>query len=314
MSTEIGARDSTDVVLSAGHYRTSISPIGCSPRELTYNSRPLIATFPAGSQPPLNSGAVLGPWPNRVADGVFNFRGQELHLNINEPSRNNAIHGFTSGQRWVVVEHLDNRAVLTLNDGSHQGWPWPLRYTATWNLDASSGLSVTLEVENNGTAAAPLAIGFHPYLNPHGHKLDECVLVADIDTYLPLDSSRNLPCGPLTSVKTLELDHGVEAFRTGVHMDGVFFDHCFGPTKDSIEVQLVHLESGDRVVLRSQAPCRWLQIFSADPAYDCGYPGIGRVLAVEPMTVPPDALRSGIDLKVIEPGEKLECGYSISVA
>ncbi|MCY4668781.1 MAG: aldose epimerase, partial [Rhodococcus sp.] len=47
----------------------------------------------------------------------------------------------------------------------------------------------------------------------------------------------------------------------------------------------------------------WIQAFIADPANDKGYPDRGRALALEPMTCPPDAFNSGIDLLVLHPGQ-----------
>jgi aldose 1-epimerase len=46
-----------------------------------------------------------------------------------------------------------------------------------------------------------------------------------------------------------------------------------------------------------------VQVFTADPANDQAYPDRGRALAIEPMTCPPDALNSEIDLIVLDPGQ-----------
>lgn len=56
----------------------------------------------------------------------------------------------------------------------------------------------------------------------------------------------------------------------------------------------------------------WYQVFTADPARREGYPGVGRAVAVEPMTVPPNALRSGVDVRVLEPGEAAEYRFGVS--
>ena len=44
---------------------------------------------------PFRSGIpILFPWPGRIADGRFTYRGREIKLPINDPSHNCAIHGL----------------------------------------------------------------------------------------------------------------------------------------------------------------------------------------------------------------------------
>lgn len=301
-----------DVRLNAGSYSAAISSYGSSLRELTYNDKPLVVGFAADEYPPMSSGNILCPWPNRIADGTFIHSGRLYRLDITEPERANAIHGFVRESRWDIVEQTDNSATLILRDGSHIGWPWFMNYTVRWRLDAECGLSCTLDVVNADADTAPLAIGFHPYITAHGHPLDDCVLYADVDSYLPLEPQRNLPAGPVTPIDALGL---TQTLHDGLLMRNVFFDHCFGPLKKdngTTAVRLEFPETGDTVVLRSTAPCRWLQIFTADPARRAGYPGVGRALAVEPMTAPPNAFRSGLDLINLRPQESITATYSIA--
>ena len=44
---------------------------------------------------------------------------------------------------------------------------------------------------------------------------------------------------------------------------------------------------------------RWVQVFTPDE-----FPGSGQAIAIEPMTCPPDALNSGVDLITLAPGEE----------
>jgi aldose 1-epimerase len=43
---------------------------------------------------------------------------------------------------------------------------------------------------------------------------------------------------------------------------------------------------------------KWVQVFTPGE-----FPGRGRAVAIEPMTCPPDALNSGVDLITLAPGE-----------
>jgi aldose 1-epimerase len=53
-----------------------------------------------------------------------------------------------------------------------------------------------------------------------------------------------------------------------------------------------------------------VQLFTGDPLPDVNR----RALAVEPMTCPPNAFRSGVDVIRLEPGERFSGTWGISVA
>ena len=63
-------------------------------------------------------------------------------------------------------------------------------------------------------------------------------------------------------------------------------------------VELRELRSGDRLTLWVDESYRYLMIFTGDPLPDVNR----RAIAVEPMTCPPNAFRSGTDLITLEPG------------
>ena len=58
----------------------------------------------------------------------------------------------------------------------------------------------------------------------------------------------------------------------------------------------------------SSAACPWVQVHTADKP---GLPVHRIGLAVEPMTCPPDAFNSGVDLDVLDPGESLVASWHI---
>ncbi|HEY3513340.1 MAG TPA: aldose epimerase, partial [Kribbella sp.] len=59
-----------------------------------------------------------------------------------------------------------------------------------------------------------------------------------------------------------------------------------------------------RSVLTSDT--KWMQLFTGEP--------VGRTaLAVEPMTCPPDAFRTGQDLIVLQPGDSHTTTFQVSV-
>lgn len=298
--------------ISAGEYRASISTFGGGLRSLEYSGKPLVVSYPEGAYPPLSSGIILAPWPNRTADGVFAHDGVLHRLDITEPARATAIHGFVGQMAWHVADKAEDFVALELSTGLRQGWPWPLRMRVTWSLDAKEGLRASFDVRNEADASCPFGLGWHPYLSALGTPLDDCVLHLPVGTNLPLDSVRNLPAGPEFPARRVLPD-----VEVGQRMAGVWLDHCFGEISAQeetlAEARLLNPD-GEGVRLWVGEGFDWFQVFTADPARREGYPGVGRALAVEPMTCPPDALRSGRDLIRLNAGEErsFECGISLA--
>ena len=53
----------------------------------------------------------------------------------------------------------------------------------------------------------------------------------------------------------------------------------------------------------------YVMVFTGDPLPDVNR----RSIAVEPMTCPPNAFRTGVDVIRLEPGEELESAFGISL-
>lgn len=329
------------IELVAGEYRASIGVIGAAPAGLTWHGRDLLQPLPAsgpadpaasdpfsdtaaGSDtPPLSSGIILAPWPNRLADGHFTFHGRSHRLAITEPERNTAIHGLVDSQEWSVARRTVDTVVLTTTVRPAPGWPWPLSLTATWRLADEAhpirpGLSLILDVHNDAPIECPLGVGWHPYLVAAGARLDDSQLLFDGEFTLELDPVRNLPTGVRLPVDApfLQVDGGTHAeparTSTGAMarpLAGQWLDHCFRLAPQAPEngpfVSLATLlgPDGNGVELWGDRSFGWLQIFTADPDHGQGFPGVGRAIAVEPMTCPPNALASGEDVIRVAPGQ-----------
>src|SRR5699024_12035888 len=79
-----------------------ISPSGASLRSLTVDARPVVVSVGAFD------GAVLVPWPNRIAEGRFVFDGSVHRLPITEPERATALHGLVDDSDWTVLEKSES--------------------------------------------------------------------------------------------------------------------------------------------------------------------------------------------------------------
>ena len=304
-------------MLHAGDYRAAINTFGAGPRELTWHMRPLINTYDAGDPPPLSAGITLAPWPNRTADGTFGHCGETFHLPINETERNNAIHGIAGEREWTVVESTDTVAELELEIDDPVQWPWPVWLRIRYELTADQGLKADVTARTNDPeATVPFGWGQHTYLCAQGAELNECTVDCTAAAYLPLDPRRKLPCGPKQSFSSpMHSSTAPVPPLCEQPMDGVWLDYAYTDLETEDDGDIHHYlwdSNGRGVELRTSANCGWAQIYTADPGHNEGYPGAGRALAIEPMSCPPDALRSGTDLAYVTADRPFEASWSIS--
>ena len=114
--------------IRADGYAAQIAAFGGGVKSLTFRGAPLVETY--DGFPPLAAGVVLAPWPNRIADGTYTWRGERHQLPITEPERNNAIHGFVADRVWECVSHSVGSVTLAVNIAPQAGYPWFVRLVA----------------------------------------------------------------------------------------------------------------------------------------------------------------------------------------
>ena len=274
-----------------GGYRALVTGTGAGLRVLTARGTDLVETFGADERPPMGAGGVLVPWPNRTAGARFRWRGAVHHLEVTEPARGNAIHGLLRRATWTPARHDAATLTLTADVGADAtGWPGPLHVETTHALD-DDGLTVTHAVTNTGDTDVPVGLGVHPYLRVGDVPSGDCLLTARTAAVLDVDEAR-IPTGPPRPVTAAEDLSG------GRRVGDVDLDTCFatggGPTHHDLRAP-----DGRGVRLWADAAFGWVQVFTPESPF-AGR--TGRAVAVEPMTCPPDALNSGVDLAVVGPG------------
>jgi aldose 1-epimerase len=284
--------------IGSGSARAVVTEVGAALRGFEVDGVPHSETYDVDEPPPGAAGAVLVPWPNRVADGRWHWEGAQQQLALTEPDRDNAIHGLLRFTPWTVVEHAESTVVLHAMVPVQPGWPVPLLTSIGYAVDAG-GLTVTHTVENLGAQVVPFGVGVHPYPRAGHAETDDCTLRLSADEVLPVDAERLLP-----SASPRALEGQEREFGSGRPLRGVQLDTAFGgarPAPDDPQQLVRHSvtdPSGRGVQLWADPVFRWVQVYTADE-----FPGRGRAVAVEPMTCPPDALNSGTDLIALQPGE-----------
>jgi aldose 1-epimerase len=283
-------------VLRAGGYEATVVSVGGGLRGLTYDDRPVLLGYAEDELAHAGIGQHLFPWPNRITDGQYTFEGVERQLGLTEPARRNAIHGLT---RWANWERLDDSSDETAAAVGHRlhgepAYPHQLDLRVDYRL--TDHLQVTATATNIGSTAAPYGFGAHPYLSV-GRPIDECVLEFTAADRLEL-SDRMTPTGS-APVAGSPYD-----FSGGRIIGTTVIDNAFTGLDGEWSVSLTDPDTGARSVLTSDT--KWMQLFTGEP--------VGRTaLAVEPMTCPPDAFRTGQDLIVLQPGESHTTTFQVSV-
>ena len=86
------------ILLVAGDYRAQIVSVGAGLAELTWQGKHLVIPHNPEEMPLAHLGKVLIPWPNRISNGCYQYKGRDYQLPINEHSSQAAIHGLLASR------------------------------------------------------------------------------------------------------------------------------------------------------------------------------------------------------------------------
>jgi aldose 1-epimerase len=287
-------RDDAQFQIESGEQRATAVEVGGGLGSYGLRGEILVDGFGAGETSTSGRGQLLIPWPNRLEDGTYVWEGRRHQLPLTEPERRNAIHGLVRWLPWEVREREESRIVLAHDLRPQRGYPFSLALTVEYAL-SGKGLLVRTTATNVGAEACPFGCGAHPYLTVGTATVDSVELLVPGRSVL-LSNERGLPDGS-ASVEQAELD-----FRQPRRIGSTALDHAFADVERDEDglarVQLRNLETGTALTLWVDESYRYLMLFTGDPLPDVAR----RSLAVEPMTCPPNAFRSGESLIRLEPG------------
>jgi aldose 1-epimerase len=283
--------------INSGDYRAIVSEVGAGLAGLWSGDRPITSPWPDGVLPPMSSGAVLIPWPNRLRDGAYQHGGVDYRLPLSEPAQHNASHGLVRWVRWQLAARDSDALTLTHDLVPQTGYPFEIALEIRYALSGETGLTVTTSATNHGERSAPFGAGFHPYLDLNGHDLDH----AEIDipaAAMYLTDERQIPTervevhstpyqlSPRRPLGTLRLDHGFTELtgaraevRIGGHSTELWWSEEFG----------------------------YLQVFT---------PPEERfkrtAIAIEPMSCAANSFNTGDGLVILEPGASWSGAWGIT--
>ncbi len=291
-------------VIAHGHQEAVVTEVGATLRSYALGGEDVLDGFGPGEWSHAGRGQVLAPWPNRLG-GAYEWRGVRAQAALDEPALGNAIHGLVRWLPWRLEAHAQNVVVLRCGIRPTPGYPFSVELRVEYRL-RRDGLVVTTRAIGAGDVAAPFGIGFHPYLRVGAGPIDTASLVLPAGSRLLLDS-RHLPTGETQGVEGTELDFTAGRTIGTVQLDTAFTDLRRG-TDGIARARLEDPVSGRAVELWADDRFRYLMCFTADTVEP---ERRRRAVAIEPMTCPPDAFRSGKDLVVLEPGESWEASWGL---
>ena len=247
-------------------------------------------------------GQVLMPWPNRLEDGSYRFDGREHQLPLTEPATRNAIHGLVRWASWRIAERDGRRVVMEHVIRPQPGYPFTVGLTVEYAL-SDLGLSVRSTATNLGEARCPFGAGAHPYLKLDAPTIDSLSLHVPAGSVLQSDE-RSLPNGSI-AVDGTEFD-----FRRPRRVGPLKLDNCFSDLERDGDGRVrvaLHDPSGRSAILWAGEGYDYMMVFSGDPLPDVAR----RSIAVEPMTCPPNAFRSGESVITLDPGDAFSAEWGI---
>ena len=245
----------------------------------------------------LYAGKILAPWPNRIKDGKYSFSKKDYQLPINEVSKNNSLHGLVANCLWEVLFQSESKVVLQYLLNQPEIYPGKLQLQVSYEI-IEHGLEITVLSENVGELSAPYGVSIHTYLVAGALvKNNELNLQIPADQFLEVDARRLLPI-KLQPVVGTNFD-----FINPKKISNLFIDHAFKYSGDyPRSISLLNSDGlGAEVIFDEQS--NWLQIHTADRDLQADS---RMAVAIEPMSCPPDAFNSEMDLIVLEPGKKHE--------
>ncbi len=243
---------------------------------------------------------LLYPWANRLADFRYTVADTTVELPrdpavVCMDSAGLPMHGVVPGRLdWEItaVEVGSLAARLRWSESGAELFAlFPFTHELEYRASLAAGrLVIEIAVHADAEDRVPVAFGFHPYLTIPGSSRDGWLLEIPAMRRLTLDA-RQIPIAPDALVP-----------RERLALGGREFDDGFV----EVEEQAVFAVSGgrQRLELDFLEGYRCAQIYA---------PAREDFVCFEPMAAPANALRSGQDLDVLEPGQSSTLRFAVEV-
>src|SRR4051794_12717512 len=290
-----------------GPQSATVTEVGATLRAYSLDAIAVIDGFDDAEFASGGRGQVLAPWPNRLSTGRYSFDGRDARVPINEAAGSNAIHGLVRWLPWQPVSHSADAVRLRCVLHPQPAYPWRLELQVEYRL-GPGGLTTTASATNQTAAPAPFGIGFHPYVTVGTPLVDDAWLhvagyrrlIADADG-IPVDEA---------PVAGTPYDYTQPRAVGTAHLDTAYTDLERDGHGRATAV-LDDRTTGRSVALWMDGGYRYLMVFTGDTVKPPERRR--RSVALEPMTCPPNAFRSGRDLIALDPGATWQGSWGLAL-
>jgi aldose 1-epimerase len=283
-----------------------VTEVGATLRAYAAGGLDVLEGFSVDESSPAGRGQVLAPWPNRLDGGRYEFDGRPGAAAIDEPELGNAIHGLVRWLPWQLASKNDKAVAMECVLHPQPAYPWRLELGLEYRV-VGDGLEVVARATNASAEAAPFGIGFHPYLTM-GIPVDGVRLAIPASRRLTTDD-RALPVDEVDVAGT-EFDFTVGRTVGATRLDTCFTDLARGSDGRS-RVRLESSDGGRGVEIWADEAFGYLQTFTGDTLEPASRRR--QAVAIEPMTCPPNAFASGVDVIRLEPGASWSGAWGIAL-
>ena len=279
-----------------------ISPVGAALMALTLSGNKVIERVAPG-RPELYAGVVMAPWSGRIAAGKWiDAEGVERSLQLNEPARNNALHGLVYDKSFEVKKSTASTVELVIEITPTDGYPHALRLAVSYELEDGE-LYASFAVKNLSNTKAPFGIGFHPYFST---AWADAPLKLQVGAESVLELNENMIATGKAKVSDANKD-----LRAGKALSEVKLDDDF------TDLEFVHGIATTKLVTASGTG---LEVWQEDvfkhtviytPEEFPTQSGSIKAIAIEPCSSAVNAFNSKQDLIALAPGETRSGSWGI---
>lgn len=271
--------EKTTKIISSGDWQAWILPeLGMNVIAISYKGEQILFTPESIEQIPAGRycqyGVPLTLPPNRTAEGSFVFEGTKYQMEVNEPARNNNLHGGMAIQTkaFAVLSHSENEITAQF-DNDCLAFPFP--YKATVSVKATeNGIFESITICNTGDKNMPLTFGVHTVFVEKAFSV-------------PIDKLRETNENLIPTGNLLPLTEEHESYTNGTYKGGTCIDTFFTSKGKTALI-------GDTKFTVSDNFDSWI-IWNGNSK--------SKFIAVEPQQGAPNALNSGDGLIVLSPGQ-----------
>lgn len=216
---------------------------------------------------------VIWPFPNRVRDKQYTYRGQHYSFEGVPRTPGDLVHGLVFDRSWTYeTPQADEQGAsvttsVEMNEHSpyFHAYPFASRLTLTYKL-TSTGITIIYNVRNLGEQPLPYGFALHPYFSLLSGA--ERTLVALPAGHVMEADQRLLPTGRLLDVNSVM--YGMFNLNQPTPVSRLKLDHVYTSLPALNEVLVEHREQSLRVQITASADFTHAVIYTlGDGPYCC---------------------------------------------